>query len=467
MKRVHFIGIGGSGLSAIARLLAESGYIVSGSDQILSPAAIELANAGLRVSEGHMAQNVAGVDLVIRSSAITDDNIEVRAARAAGTPVLKRAEFLDTLTRDKTVIAVAGTHGKTTTTAMIAWVLSQLSMDPSYIIGGISKNLGNNAHAGKGDWLVIEADEYDHMFIGLKPDWMIVTNVEHDHPDCYPSAEAYRQAFTRFVSQLKPGGTLLACLDDPGAAAMLAALPAGCRATTYGLESQADYRPIVTGGQNFASATQCKIIHHHPKSKPAFLTTIRLQLPGRHNLSNALAVIALTHQLRMPLDKVAEALASFSGTGRRFELRGEANGVTIIDDYAHHPTEIKATLSAARSRYAGRRIWAVWQPHTFSRTQALIEAFCAAFDDADRVLVTEVYAAREKPGAFSASQVVERMTHPAVRFTPTLAETSQYLLQHVQPGDMVLVLSAGDADRIGGEVLQGLEKQTDGEKRRP
>lgn len=465
MKRVHLIGIGGSGLSAIARLLMESGYTVSGSDQTLSPAAIELANAGVRVAEGHSAHNVEGVDLVIRSSAITDDNIEVQAARAAGTPVLKRAEFLENLTRDKTVIAVAGTHGKTTTTAMTAWALTQLGMDPSYIIGGILKNLGNNAHSGKGKWFVIEADEYDQMFIGLKPDWMIVTNVEHDHPDCYPSVEEYHNAFTRFVSQLKPGGALLACLDDPGASAMLEALPQGCRAVTYGLDARADYSAIAAGGQNRASPTQFEIVHHPPESEPVILTTICLQLPGRHNLSNALAVTALMHLLGMPPNKVAEALASFSGTVRRFELRGESNGVTIIDDYAHHPTEIKATLSAARSRYAGRRIWAVWQPHTFSRTQALLEDFCAAFDDADQVLVTEIYPAREKPGSFSASQVVERMAHPAVRFTPTLAETSRHLLQHVQPGDVVLVLSAGDADRIGGEVLQGLEKQATREGR--
>jgi UDP-N-acetylmuramate--alanine ligase len=449
-EHIHLIGIGGSGLSAIARLLLESGYTVSGSDRVLSPLANELAQAGARVFGGHRAENIAGANLVVRSSAVPDDNPEVVAARAAGIAVLKRADFLGHLMSTQTGIAIAGTHGKTSTTAMTAWVLSSLGLDPSYIIGGVSKNLGNNAHAGRGRFFVIEADEYDRMFLGLAPSWILLTHLEHDHPDCYPTLSEYRQAFVDFVGRLLPGGGLLTCLDHPETAAMLERVPAGCRAWTYGLAPAADYAahdlaPNPQGGMSFSLVYQ-----------GAPLVQIALKVPGLHNVRNALAVLGLAHQLKLPLEPVATALAQFESTGRRFDLLGEAGGVAVYNDYAHHPTEIRTTLAAARLRYPDRRIWAVWQPHTYSRTQTLFDEFTRSFEDADRVIVTEIYASREVDNGFSAARVVAAMPHPAVYFAPTHPDAVKYLLADLRAGDVVLVLSAGDADQISQQVLDGL-----------
>ena len=415
MKSVHFIGIGGTGLSAIARILVERGYTVSGSDRVLSPLARELAELGVRVVEGHSPRNIAGADLVIRSSAIPDDNPEVQAALAAGIPVMKRSDFLKELLAGSDCLAVAGTHGKTTTTSMLVWALTRLLYDPSYIIGGVPHDLGKNAHAGQFPLFVIEADEYDHMFLGLSPRWAVVTIVEHDHPDCFPTPEDYQAAFVTFTHKIVPGGQLFICQDDPGAVALAASAPSGVHTFTYGTDLKANYsaRDLVTnplGGTNFT------FWFGAAGASPDLLTHVRLQVPGEHNVRNAAAVLAVTHQMRIPPKQVAVALSKFTGTGRRFDLRGIAAGVIIINDYAHHPTEIRTTLAAARQRYPDHRIWAVWQPHTYSRTQALIEAFAAAFRDADQVIVTEVYAAREHNTTFSSLQVVQRMDHASARF---------------------------------------------------
>jgi UDP-N-acetylmuramate--alanine ligase len=453
MQNVHFIGIGGSGLSAIARLLAESGWTVSGSDRALSPLAAELQTLGVRVFVGHAAENVAGAQLVVRSSAVPDSNPEVQAARAAGIPVLKRAEFLGRLLADKLTLAVAGTHGKTTTTAMLAWLLTRLHQDPSYIIGGVSQNLGNNAHAGQGHAFVIEADEYDRMFLGLTPRIAVVTYLEHDHPDCFPTMADYRAAFAEFVARIQPGGTLIACADQYEAAALVSKVSDGRMVYTYGLNCPADYcarelRPNSLGGFSF------EIWRSGQR-----LAQVELRVPGQHNASNALAALAVAHQLGLSVELAAAALGEFTGTGRRFELRGEPRGIAIVDDYGHHPTEIRATLAAARSRFPGRRIWAVWQPHTYSRTQTLLPEFLHAFGDADQLLVTEVYAARESSEGFSSAQLAGRFAHPSARFCPTLADAEEHLLQNLQPGDVLLVLSAGDADRISANVLAALSKE--------
>lgn len=453
MKHIHLIGIGGTGLSAIARVLLERGYTVSGSDRAESQLAKELHQAGVRVFIGHDENNIAGADLIVRSSAITEDNPEVIAARAAGIPVLKRSEFLGTITADKRVIAIAGTHGKTTTTTMIAWVLTHLGLDPSYIIGGVSKNLGNNAHAGKGDFFVVEADEYDHMFLGLQPEKIVITSMEHDHPDCFPTPEDYQKAFTAFIRRIQPGGTVLICRDDYGAYSLMSAIPSTCQALDYGTEGGAIYRGVALrsnsrGGFDFTACFE-----------NAPLAQVSLCVPGEHNVRNSLAALAIAHQLGLSVTQAADALKDYRGTGRRFEILGEISQITIIDDYAHHPTEIKATLAAARSRYPERRIWAVWQPHTYSRTRTLQEQFSSSFQDADRVIVTEIYAAREPKESFSAAQVVEQMQHPAARFIPGLAETAETLLDELKPGDVLLVLSAGDADQISARVLAGLQER--------
>jgi UDP-N-acetylmuramate--alanine ligase len=449
MQHVHFIGIGGSGLSAIARLLMERGIQVSGSDRVLSPMARDLAAAGARVFEGHAAANIAGADLVIRSSAVTEDNPEVAAAQAAGIKVMKRHELLGELLAERTGIAVAGTHGKTTTTAMIAWTFIALGQDPSFIIGGVSKDLDANAHFGKGPYFVLEADEYDRTFLALRPDLSIVTMMEHDHPDCFPTMEEYRSAFVEFTHRLKPGGTLLVCRDDPGAFGLLKDAPPNLETITYGFHPQSDCRAVnlITGPNGF---------HFSVLWKNSLLGSIQLSVPGEHNVRNALAALAAAYKSGLDPQGIVRALSAYSGTGRRFDIRGEACGVVIVDDYAHHPTEIKATLSAARSRYPGRRIWAVWQPHTFSRTQTLLPGFLGAFDDADRVIVTEIYAAREKITSFSAAVVVEQMNTDKARFAPTLDDAVNYLTTNLKAGDVLLTLSAGDADQISERVLTGL-----------
>jgi UDP-N-acetylmuramate--alanine ligase len=455
---VHLIGIGGSGMSAIARLLLESGFSVSGSDRHTSSVLESLAKAGALVFVGHNPENVAGASLVVRSSAIPDDNVEVQAALEANIPVLKRAEFLGSLMDERTGIAVAGTHGKTTTTAMVAWMLSSLGQDPSYIIGSDSRNLGTNARAGKGSAFVIEADEYDRMFLGLKPKIAIITNVEYDHPDFYLAEEDYFQVFSEFASTLEEDGVLLVCGDDTGASRLLQeAASHGVRAFVYGIcDSGYDY---------YASG-----MAHNPVGGLTFEVLIRrqadpvriaLQVPGEHNVRNCLAALAVADQLGLPPNEAARSLSAFKGTGRRFEILGEENGIAVIDDYAHHPTEIRATLSAARARFPGRQLWVVWQPHTYSRTRSLFEDFASAFVEANHVVVTEVYAAREPVTAdFSALQVVQAMGHPDAYFIPDLTQTTAFLLTHLDQGDVLLVLSAGDADQVSAQVLAALKERS-------
>src|SRR5512138_1947030 len=464
MTHVHFIGIGGSGLSAIARLLLESGYTVSGSDRAPTPFAEQVRKAGATVYIGHHPRNLEGADWVVRSAAIAEDNPEVKSAKNAGIPVYKRADFLGRLMEDKIGIAIAGTHGKTTTTAMTAWVLSELGRDPSFIIGGVASNLGVNAHAGKGKAFVIEADEYDNMFLGLKPQIAVVTSLEHDHPDFFPTLDVMFQSFEKFVGLLPADGTLIVCAEDPGATALLARVRKdGRNLVSYGMQNdmtintplwvQAHHvEPNERGGFDFTATTNMA-------SKTSASIKVSLQVPGQHNVRNALAVLAIIGVLGLSRRKVVQALSEFTGTGRRFELRGEVNGIRIFDDYAHHPTEIRATLSGARARFPEARIWAVWQPHTYSRTKTLFLDFAHAFKDASEVIVTEVYAAREPQEEFTSAEIVSAMPNLSARYIKTLPEVTEHLLKNLQPGDVVLVLSAGDADQISTDVLKGLQER--------
>jgi UDP-N-acetylmuramate--alanine ligase len=464
MTHVHFIGIGGSGLSAIARLLLESGYEVSGSDRVLTPFAEEVRKAGATVYIGHHPRNLTGADWVVRSSAIKEDNPEVKAARRAGLAVYKRADFLGRLMEDKTGIAIAGTHGKTTTTAMTAWVLTAMGRDPSFIVGGVVNNLGVNAHAGKGKTFVIEADEYDNMFLGLKPQIAVVTSIEHDHPDFFPTLESIYAAFEKFVALLPAEGTLIVCAEDAGASALIPYVRReGRNVISYGVQGDMtintpywiqarDIERNERGGYDFVAISNMS-------SKTSASINVSLQVPGEHNVRNALAVLAIIGVLGLSRKKAAQALADFAGTGRRFELRGEINGISIFDDYAHHPTEIRATLSGARARFPQARIWAVWQPHTYSRTKTLFLDFARAFKDADQVIVTEVYAAREPKQDFTSAEIVSAMPHLSARYVKTLPEVTDYLLQNLQPNDVVLVLSAGDADEVSTTVLKGLQER--------
>ena len=462
MEHVHFIGIGGTGLSAIARILLERGVVVSGSDRQASTTTSALQAAGARVFIGHRAENIAGADTVVRSSAVPDSNVEVLAAVGKGVPVVKRDDFVGRMLQGSEVVAVAGTHGKTTTTAMISWTLSTLGLDPSFIIGGVSSNLGTNAHSGKGSAFVVEADEYDRMFLGLSPHIAVVTNVEHDHPDCYPTPDDFYLAFRDFIQRIEPDGILLGCIDDAGARRLLMdARELGKQVRSYGMNHWLDHdgpdyagrglRPNDQGGYSFEAVLMTG-------DRSPGIVRVALQVPGRHNVSNALAVLGVVDLLGLPLNDAATALGQYRGVGRRFEVRGVVKGITVVDDYAHHPSEIRATLAAARARYHGSAIWAVWQPHTYSRTRTLLDQFAAAFNDAEHVIVTEVYAARENPpeDGFSSRQIVEAIRHPDVRLATGLSQAVEILIELLQPGDVVLVMSAGDADQVSGQLLDRL-----------
>jgi len=459
--RVHFIGIGGAGLSAIARVLMGLGYQVSGSDQATSALTAALADEGVTFYQGHRAEQVDGVDLVVVSSAVPADNVELMAARDRGIAVLKRADFLGEMMVGRAAVAVAGTHGKTTTSGMIATMLLAADQDPTFIVGGEIAHLGTNARAGSGPF-VIEADEYDRTFLGLKPTIAVVTNVEHDHPDCYPTFDDFRRAFEVFVGLLPDDGVLVVCADDP-AANRLGELAAtqGKTVVRYGLATDAnadgggaywravDVRPNGAGGCDYVAL-----------AAGGLEGLIRLRVPGTHNVVNSLAVLAVADQLGVPFATAAQALRAFRGMGRRFEVKGVSNGVTVVDDYAHHPTEIRATLAAARSHYPKRRIWAVWQPHTYSRTKTLMDDFARAFSDADHVLVTPIYAARETDDlGVSSADVVALMDHAHVRVTPDLDRTVDVLAAGVQSGDVVLTLGAGDGYLIGERLLSRLSER--------
>ena len=458
-RHIHFVGIGGAGLSAIARVLLEQGAVVSGSDLALSPVAEALARDGVRVFVGHRAENVQGAEWVVVSSAVPPFNAEVEAARSAGIPVLKRAEFLAQMTDGYQVVAVAGTHGKTTTTAMIASISMAAGLDPTFIIGGVVTglvtDLGTNAHAGDGNWFVVEADEYDRMFLGLNPTIAVVTNVEHDHPDCYPTFGDFRAAFETFVEAVPPEGLVVACWDDPAAREIgLERRAAGGRVTFFGLSDGAEWRaeevrPNFVGGVDFLVTRR-----DAGEQTPGL---VRLRLPGRHNASNAVAALVVADALGVPMRVAKEALIGFRGVARRFEIKGEVQGVLVVDDYAHHPTEIRATLEAARSRYPGRPLWAVWQPHTYSRTWALMSEFVQAFQAADHVIVLPIYAARETNTlGIRSVDVVSRMTHPDVRCALSKEEAMIWLGTEVKPGDVVLTLGAGDGYLVGEWLLDVL-----------
>lgn len=443
--RVHLIGIGGAGMSAIATVLIERGYRVSGSDQAESEVTRWLAQHGAQIFIGHDAAQVGDAAHVVVSSAVQPDNVEVTAAYARGVPVSKRAAFLGWLMQGAQGVAVAGTHGKTTTTGLIAHILVGAGRDPSYVVGGTVVTLGRSAHAGRDPIFVVEADEYDRMFLGLTPAIEVITNIEHDHPDCYPTFDDMLGAFREFADRLPPDGLLIACGEDPAALA-LARTRAG--AQVYGFKPEmhwhaSDVRPNNAGGSDFLA--------YHGEQ---LLGIVRLRVPGQHNVLNALAALAATDRLGVPFGAAQDALSEFRGVGRRFEVRGEVNGVTLIDDYGHHPTEIKATLAGARLRYPGRPLWAVLQPHTYSRTQTLLNEFAGAFVDADHVIVTAIYASRERDTlGISNRDVVNRMQHPDARAIDALSDVAAYLRAHAQPGDVVIVFSAGDATKIGAELL--------------
>ncbi len=462
---IHLIGIGGAGLGPIARVLLDQGMTVSGSDRQANATTAALAARGATIFPQQAAANLlddaaAGTtrprpDVVLISSAVDAANPERQAAEQLGLPVVKRADFLPALLAHRRVIAVAGTHGKTTTTAMIVHILYNTGHAPGYIIGADIPTYGSAA-AGTDDLFVIEADEYDHMFHGLHPSVAVVTNVEWDHPDHYPTPSAFRRAFRQFIDRVDRRGLVITCRDDVGAEQLRDyAYSRGPEWITYGLNPAAGLQAIdvqaLPGSGSTAEVRQWGM----PAGK------VTLQVPGQHNVRNALAAAAAAGACDVPLNDALAALGSFRGAARRFEQKGEAGGVVVIDDYAHHPTEITATLSAARSRFPERRIWAVFQPHTFSRTRNLLQEMARSFDDADQVIVTDIYAARETDdGSISADALVAASPHANIRHISGLAAAAAFLAAQVRAGDVVITLGAGDGYRIGEMLLGGLATHT-------
>ena len=458
--RLHLMGIGGAGLSAIAKVLLERGFLVSGSDRRLGANTVALQAAGALLLE-EQAENLATLsnaepqrrpDVVLISSAVPPTNAEVQVYRSAGIPVVKRDDFLPVLLANRKLIAVAGSHGKSTTTSMIVRVLKEAGIDIGYIIGAELSGYGN-ASAGSSPYFVLEADEYDHMFLGLNPTAAVITNVEWDHPDCYPTPESFHAAFAQFVEKVDAHGLIVSCADDSGAEQLRLERPLSDRRwITYGLTLAADIAGL--NPSMMLNQQLCADLYwwNAPKGQ------ICLQTPGLHNLRNALAALAIACYCDAPLERAVESLQSFSGAARRFERLGEVNDILVIDDYAHNPTKVRATLAAARSRYPQRRIWAVVQPHTYSRTRSLLQPLADSFGDANRVVITDIYAAREvDDSTIHARDVVAASPHPAIQHIGSLEEVVNHLAGACAAGDLVLVMGAGDSNKIGPALLHALQ----------
>lgn len=453
-QHIHLVGIGGAGLSAIARILLGQGYIVSGSDRSTNSLTDALARDGAAIYQGHDARFIEGADALIITSAVQPDHVEVAAARERGIPVYKRQDMIADLMEGKKVIAVAGTHGKTTTTSMVVHILRECGADPSYIVGGVMGNTGTNAGVGTGEYFVIEADEYDNMFHGLRPNAIILTSIEYDHPDFFKTEAEMIASFEHFLDLIDNPDGLVICADDPIARKI--AERRGC--ATYGLRDGVvlQGRDVQTDKQGFTVFNA--VLAPEIQSKG---TRVRLPIPGLHNVRNALGALFVAPFIGESTieDCGAAALETFKPAGRRFNLRGEVDQIAVIDDYAHHPTAIRVTLEAARQRYPDRQIWAVWQPHTFSRTQALMDDYRKAFDAAHHVLVTDIYAAREQPvPGVTSAVVVAGMKHPDARHTATFDDTLTALREGVKSPAAIIIMSAGDAPQIGIDYLKWLQK---------
>ncbi len=451
IRNIHFVGIGGIGMSAIAEVLMNQGFVVSGSDLEMSDVTRRLAKMGVRIYTGHRAGQVRDAQVLIYSSAIGPDNVEVAEARRRNIPVIKRAEMLGELMRMKYGIAVAGTHGKTTTAALIGTIVAEGGLDPTLIIGGRVNALGSNARLGHGDYLVAEADEFDRSLQNMFPTLAVITNVENDHMECYRDENDLKNTFISFANRVPFHGKIIACLDNPGVREML---PQFRRAViTYGLSSQADIS--AKDLQFTAHGSQFDVVVARQK-----VGRIALPLPGRHNLVNSLAGIAVGLELEIPFHIMQRALAQFRGIRRRFEVKAESGGAMVVDDYGHHPTEIAVTLQGARSGWPHHRILAVFQPHLYTRTRDFYREFARAFLETDVLVVTGIYPAREEPIAGVTGELIAAaardMGHPAVFYIPEKERIAGTLLPLLQNQDMIIVFGAGDSWRISEDLAAGL-----------
>jgi UDP-N-acetylmuramate--alanine ligase len=447
IQKLHFVGIGGIGMSGIAELLLNLGYQVSGSDLRLSLATERLAALGGKIRSGHNAANIEDSDVVVISSAVHSDNVEVIEAKRLQIPVIPRAEMLAELMRLKYGVAVAGSHGKTTTTSMIATVLVSGGLDPTAVIGGRLNAFGSNAKLGKGDFLVAEADESDGSFLKLSPAIAVVTNIDREHLDHYADLNEIQAAFTAFANKVPFYGAAVLCLDDPNVQAIIPQIER--RIITYGVSNQADLVGSHIEFRGFGASCQLRY-----KGNP--LGALNLRIPGKHGILNSLAAVAVGLELEIPFEKIADALASFQNADRRFQIKGKKGDILVVDDYGHHPTEIVATLCAARNA-SDRRIVTVFQPHRYTRTKALEEDFACAFNNADILLVLPIYAAGETPiPGISAERLIElikRHGHRDASFAPDFSAIQPILREKLRDGDLLITLGAGDVWKVGEEFL--------------
>lgn len=453
IKHIHFVGIGGIGMSGIAEVLLNLGYKVSGSDMNLSDTTKHLKDIGAIIYKGHAASNIAGADVVVISSAVSQENEEVKAAKKLLIPVIPRAEMLAELMRLKYGVAVAGAHGKTTTTSIIATVLARGNIDPTVVIGGKLNSFGTNAKLGQGDFLLAEADESDGSFLKLSPTIAVVTTIDEEHLDYYKNLDAIKKAFLSFVNKVPFYGLAVLCLDDKNIQDIIPSVEK--RYVTYGFSAQADFAAKDIELKGFESSF--KVINRGKD-----LGRFMLKMPGLHNVYNALAAVAVGLELEIDIDAIKKAFAEFSGVQRRFQVKGEINGIMVVDDYGHHPAEIKATLAAAKSGWDKRTI-VIFQPHRYTRTKDLMKDFATAFYQADVLILTDIYAAGETPiegvtgeGLY---ETIKGHGHKEVMFIKNKNEIPDYVLKMLKKDDIVITLGAGDVWKIGGEIVERIQGQ--------
>lgn len=456
IRAIHMIGIGGSGMSGIAEVLLNLGYTVHGSDLANSATVQRLRSLGAVIHLGHAAENLGDAQVVVRSSAVSDYNPEVQAARERGIPVIPRAEMLAELMRLRTGIAVAGTHGKTTTTSLTAAIFDAAGLDPTVIIGGLLNAYRANGHLGQGEYLIAESDESDGSFLCLFPIINVVTNVDYDHIDHYGTQDAIDDAFVAFMNKVPFYGMNVICADDPGVRRLIPRIKRPF--VTYGFGRDCRIRGEII---------ECDAVNRfdvwlrgRDGQEKKILENVTLSQPGRHNILNALAAIGVALQAGIAPEKCAEGLAAFSGVGRRFELKGEKNGITVIDDYGHHPTEIQATIRTARQVFPGRRLVMVFQPHRFSRTQALFGEFCQTFGNVDKLYLTEIYPASEAPipgvNGVNLALGIRQFSKTDVCYKPNFDEVVEALRTDLRPGDVLITQGAGSVTTVGPRVLENM-----------
>jgi len=454
LKHIHMVGIGGTGMNGIAEVLLNLGYKVSGTDLQTTEVTERLTRLGAEVHRGHASENVNGADVVVISSAVKDDNVEVQEARRLKIPVIPRAEMLAELMRMKYGIAVAGAHGKTTTTSMVAAVLEHAGFDPTIIVGGRLNTLGANAKLGEGEFIVAEADESDRSFLYLSPFIAVLTNIDEEHLDQYGDIEEIKRTFVNFANKVPFYCPIILCLDDPNLQSLIPQLER--RLITYGFSSQADVSARVHGFSEFKSSSS--LFH-----KGRELGALELQVPGLHNIANAMAAVAVGLDLDIPPRLILEALGAFTGTGRRFELKKVVNDIMVVEDYGHHPTELRATLDAAKRGWP-RRLVVVFQPHRYTRLAKLMKAFATAFNQADVLVTTEVYPAGEAPipgiTGRALFEEIQLFGHKNVFFEPDLKKIPALIGKIAEPNDLILVQGAGNINRIIPEVIAALEEKS-------